>query len=300
MNPSIIDEPDWDQAADWQSLAEAAGADAAWPDYAPSEERAPRPRRRLALRPRVLAIGVLSAASIAGVVLVVLLGLLSPATPRPHAGRTPGQVLGAGPAVPPSHEPTAPVTGATSPPPTAHPTASGTGSTSSRGVPTPTPPRTAGTPTHTTAPAAPVTPASGTVVRIVNPRTGMAISATSSADGSPIEAIHSTGATARWRLVSSNGCYSLVNVGTGKALDNPDGSREDGTTMQLWTYIPGNANQTWCFTGVGPSLYSLLGYSGGCLLDLRDGGTADGTVIQQWGAPPQYPDDNQTWRLVQA
>ncbi|MFG2042311.1 RICIN domain-containing protein [Dactylosporangium sp. NPDC048998] len=124
------------------------------------------------------------------------------------------------------------------------------------------------------------------------------VSSSSAADGAPIVAIGTGGPAARWRLVDAgSGFFNIVNVGTGKALDNPDGSSDLGTQMQQWTIIGnGNYNQQWQFVDVGAGYRLIVNRANGMALDLRDGDTADGTVIQQWTALPDDP--NQQWRLV--
>jgi hypothetical protein len=109
----------------------------------------------------------------------------------------------------------------------------------------------------------------------------------------------SSGIAQQWRLVAASGsCYELANVGSGKALDNPNGSRMNGTQMQQWTIYAGNRNQTWCFQYVGGGRYSIRNLASGSLLDLEDGVSGDDVAIQEWGADPAAPNANQTWQLI--
>ncbi len=125
----------------------------------------------------------------------------------------------------------------------------------------------------------------------------MSVSHNSTNDGAPIVQSPATGTAQRWELVSSSsGCFQLVNQYTQEALDNPNGSYDDGTQMQQWSFAPGNINQTWCFYSVGTGRFSIQNRTSGSLLDLRNGG--DDGAIQQWGAQPYAPDSNQTWELV--
>ncbi|MEV6810744.1 RICIN domain-containing protein [Micromonospora sp. NPDC051296] len=157
-------------------------------------------------------------------------------------------------------------------------------------------------PPATTAPAY-TAPRAGITVRMVSYATGKSasVSGGSGADGARVVQSGSAGDTAQhWRILAGrSGCYHLVNVGTGKAFDNTDGTSVNGMQMQQWTYDNGNPNQIWCFTGLGDSRYSIKNMTSGFLLDIRDGGTADGVAVQQWNADPANPNANQTWRLIQ-
>lgn len=108
----------------------------------------------------------------------------------------------------------------------------------------------------------------------------------------------STGDSAQqWRLVQvGSGYYNVVNVKTGKALDNPDGSQANGTQMQQWTiWGAGNANQQWRFESAGGGYYLVINRASGRALDLRDGSAAAGAAIQQW--EPASTNPNQRWRI---
>jgi Glycosyl hydrolase family 46/Ricin-type beta-trefoil lectin domain-like len=151
---------------------------------------------------------------------------------------------------------------------------------------------------------APTTPRTGIVVRIASLAMGMSIGVRggSTGVGAPIVAgADSNSPAQRWRVVNAHaGCYHLLNVGSGMALDNTNGTSTNGIQMQQYTSYWGNENQTWCFQQVGPDSYSIRNLTSGFLLDLRDGGTSDGTAVQQWKADPAKPDSNQTWRLFLA
>jgi hypothetical protein len=176
--------------------------------------------------------------------------------------------------------------------------------TTSAGKTTGAPRTTAATKAGGATPAAvPVTaPAAGMVVRVVSRASGDSIGVAqgSTVDGAPIVASSNIAATAQqWRLVAADeGCFGLVNVHSGLALDDPDGSTDDGVQMQQWTTVSGDVNQAWCFRPVGAGLFSIRNLAAGTLLDLRDGGRDDGTAIQQWGADPAAPNANQTWLLL--
>ncbi len=158
------------------------------------------------------------------------------------------------------------------------------------------PPPTVGPPVATV-----VAPADGLTVWVVNRASGQhfGVAQDSALDGARIAQSISTSSAQLWRLAAaSGGCYQLANVHSGKALDNPDGSRADGTQMQQWTIGTGNPKQTWCFRSVGTGWYSIRNSASGSLLDLRDGVSGDGVVIQEWSADPAAPNANQTWQLI--
>jgi hypothetical protein len=202
--------------------------------------------------------------------------------------------------------------GASDPPPTnaataAPPTTAGV-SPHAPVPPSPPPAKNPATPATTTSkvvnpPAAPpavvTNPAGGMVVRLVNRASGRMVGVARAGDGAPIVQLSDTGTRAQWRLDAAGpGCFQLVNVESGRAVDNPDGTYVDGTQMQQWELVPGNTNQTWCLRSVGSGWFSVRNQTSGSLLDLRDGGTADGTPIQQWSADPAAPDFNQSWQLI--
>ena len=155
-------------------------------------------------------------------------------------------------------------------------------------------------PTAPTAPSA-VAPSNGIVVRLVSVASGQSVGVRdgASSDGAPAVQRTVTGEATRWRLVrTSGGCYYLINVYSGKALDNPEGSRADGTQMQQWATESGSVGQSWCFQSLGSQRYSIRNVASGSLLDVREGPSGDGVAIQQWSADPANPNANQTWQLI--
>jgi Ricin-type beta-trefoil lectin domain-like len=102
---------------------------------------------------------------------------------------------------------------------------------------------------------------------------------------------------AQWHLVRPGGaCYQLLNVHSGLALDNPNGTFANGVQMQQWQVATGNDNQIWCFQAVGDSWYSIRNQTSGSLVDVRDGLGVEGSAIQQWRGDPLSPNANQTWQ----
>ncbi|MFI6133920.1 chitosanase [Micromonospora sp. NPDC051141] len=201
--------------------------------------------------------------------------------------------------------------GTTHPPATPSPSAVPRSAAPRPAVPSPTPrgsrrpPATTGPPRPSSSPpAAPTaaTPRDGLLVRVVaTSGRSIGVAGGASSAGAKIVLSGGTGAAERWRLVAAtSGCFHLVNVRSGMALDNPDGTWTNGVQMQQWEYGWGTSNQSWCFTPVGRGRYSIRNLTNYYLLDVRDGGTTDGTAVQQWGADAAAPNANQTWRLVPA
>ncbi len=217
--------------------------------------------------------------------------------------------------VPPEPDPTPSAPGTGSPTPdqpyatTAAPQPSASVSPSASG-PVPRPTRSA-RPGSTTSPPAPVpspprptaiAPTPDAVVRLVSRATGGSVGVSGGSTGAGALIVQSGGASdsaQQWRLIPAHsGCYHLLNIRSGMAMDNPDGSSVDGVQMQQYTYFWGNTNQAWCFQPVGGGWYTIRNLTSGSLLDLRDGRPSNGTAIQQWGADPAAPNFNQSWRLI--
>ena len=100
-----------------------------------------------------------------------------------------------------------------------------------------------------------------------------------------------------WQLISAgSGYFNIVNVKSGKALDDPSGSTLNGTQMQQYTITgTGNANQQWQITANG-SWYTITNRTSGLPLNLTDGSLADNTSIQQYASSPSDP--NAQWQFV--
>jgi hypothetical protein len=220
----------------------------------------------------------------------------------------PGTPASATTSVPQPPQPPAPA-GRTSRPPTgsASPTTSGSGPSASDTTPATGPTTTGSTSsqpltslTATPPPVPVVNPGDGMVVRVVNQDSGQAMSVAgdSTNDGALIVQSPATSTVEQWRLVGVFGsCFALVNQFTGKALDDPQGSRDDGTQMQQWAYGVGDVNQMWCLRSVGKGQFSIQSIRSGQLLDLSDEG--DAGVIQSNGSSSD-PDTSQTWDLFAA
>ncbi|WP_198586983.1 endo-1,4-beta-xylanase, partial [Glycomyces xiaoerkulensis] len=83
----------------------------------------------------------------------------------------------------------------------------------------------------------------------------------------------------------------VTGAGSGRCLDVPDQSTENGTQVQIYDCWDG-ANQQWTYTDAG----ELSVYSGGSrkCLDAEGGGTSDGTAAIIWDC---HGGDNQRWNV---
>lgn len=291
-------------AAGWRDRApDATGDDPAPDDRWPDEELIPeRPpiasHRRLTGRH-----GSRIGATILGLLLAAAVGTIAlrgwAASGSPDAGDQPlpypADTVPAGPALLPDESLGAPTA---SPSPDGSPSMTKPATSPTAGPTQPVPGAGPGTPapTHTAA-TGPVAPAGGLTVVVVNQGSGKGFGPAqdSTADGAPIVQRTGSGAGEQWRLTAVSGsCYQLVNVRTGKALDDPQGG--DATAIQQWSFAPGNVNQTWCFQATDNG-YAIRNLAGGCLLQLRGGATGDGTPIQQSCSGTTLGSDL-TWRLI--
>ncbi|MEU1409489.1 RICIN domain-containing protein [Streptomyces sp. NPDC005728] len=102
-------------------------------------------------------------------------------------------------------------------------------------------------------------------------------------------------ASHQWELAQAGDArFTLRNVFSGKCLDNPAGSTEDGAKLHQWE-ADGGINQQWRFTRTAEDTYTLTSASSGKLLDVVTAGTkshhvvqhaASGSVTQQWRLIP--------------
>jgi glucosylceramidase len=96
----------------------------------------------------------------------------------------------------------------------------------------------------------------------------------------------------------SNGYNYILNLHSGLALDDTNGSTSNGTIMQQWAQVNGNANQEWTLTPAGNGYYYILNRTSGLALDDTNGSTSNGTRVQQWAQV--NGNANQEWSLVSA
>jgi hypothetical protein len=88
----------------------------------------------------------------------------------------------------------------------------------------------------------------------------------------------------------NTGYFNIINGNSGKAVDDTGGSLVNGTQMQQYTISgTGNSNQQWQITSLGNGYYKISNRTSGLVLDLTNG---------QWASSPNNP--NQSWQFVPA
>ena len=151
------------------------------------------------------------------------------------------------------------------------------------------------------APGMPSSPTAGLTYRLINRATGkpFGVSGASTNDGAQIiQWTDDADPDQQWTLANAgNGYDNIIDVNSGKALDDTNGSTSNGTQMQQWTISgTGNSNQQWQITAVGNGFYTIASKTSGDNLDLTNGAFGDGTPIQQW--QPSSGDANQRWEFI--
>ncbi len=86
--------------------------------------------------------------------------------------------------------------------------------------------------------------------------------------------------------------YYIVNEASGKVLDDPGLSANNGAIIDQWQ-INGGANQRWDLVPVGNGNYAIENEASHLVLD-NSRSTSNGTVIDQWQS---YGGANQQWQL---
>ncbi|MFD3655282.1 non-reducing end alpha-L-arabinofuranosidase family hydrolase [Streptomyces sp. NPDC058620] len=94
--------------------------------------------------------------------------------------------------------------------------------------------------------------------------------------------------------VDPNAWYTLVNRGSGKALDVSGADTGNGAAVQQWTRTD-SANQRFQFVDSGGGYYRLKAQHSGKVLDAYNYSTADGADIVQWS---DLNGTNQQFRLA--
>jgi glucosylceramidase len=154
--------------------------------------------------------------------------------------------------------------------------------------------------TVTVAPSTPTTPRAGQTYRIANRLTGkpFGVSGASTANGAQIVQWTDSGdPDQQWTLRDAGGgWFNIVDVNSGLALDDTNGSTANGNVMQQWALGSGNANQQWQINSVGNGYFSITNRTSGLVLDLSGGAIGDGTKIQQWAF--SSGNLNQQWQLI--
>jgi len=96
-----------------------------------------------------------------------------------------------------------------------------------------------------------------------------------------------------------SGSYNyIVNLHSGLALDDTNGSTSNGTIMQQWALTSGNANQEWSLVSAGNGSDYIVNRHSGLVLDDTNGSASNGTLVQQWAQ--SNGNANQEWNLVSA
>jgi chitinase len=75
--------------------------------------------------------------------------------------------------------------------------------------------------------------------------------------------------------------YMIRSLGSGKCLDVPNASDENGLQLQQWDCYNSDP-QVFIITGVGNSFYKIASAKTGKVLDIRDASTSNGAALQQW------------------
>src|SRR5260370_1155696 len=89
---------------------------------------------------------------------------------------------------------------------------------------------------------------------------------------------------------------NIVDVKSGLAPEDTNGSTSNGTVMQQWALNSGSSNQQWQINSVGGGYYTVTNRTSGLVLDLTGGGLGDGINIQQWAV--SSGDINQQFQLI--
>ena len=90
--------------------------------------------------------------------------------------------------------------------------------------------------------------------------------------------------------------YSVINKGSGKAMDVPGASTTPGTTLIQWS-SSGAANQRWLMSDAGDGRTYLTNVASSLLAEIGGGTTAPGAYVTQW---TNTTGDSQMWRIVDA
>jgi endo-1,4-beta-xylanase len=94
--------------------------------------------------------------------------------------------------------------------------------------------------------------------------------------------------------IVSGTVYSLVNVASGRSLDEPGGVTANGTLVQIYDSWNGT-NQQWRASLNSDGTYTLTNIASGRVLDEPGGQTANGTRIEVWDSNGGA---NQHWRAT--
>ncbi|GAA1245912.1 ricin-type beta-trefoil lectin domain protein [Kitasatospora nipponensis] len=97
-----------------------------------------------------------------------------------------------------------------------------------------------------------------------------------------------------WQLSAAGGAYTLTDVASGKVLDVPGNSGNDGVQLQQWT-ANGGDNQRWLLAPTTDGAYTLTSKLSGKVMDVYQALGTPGTKVIQYHATGQA---NQRWNLT--
>jgi hypothetical protein len=93
-----------------------------------------------------------------------------------------------------------------------------------------------------------------------------------------------------------NGAYKIVQAQSGKAVEDPGGSKASGAQMEIWTKT-GGANQMWTLFNIGNNVVELINNCSYMALEVQSGATNSGAAVDQ---APYTGATNQQWAVVPA
>lgn len=125
----------------------------------------------------------------------------------------------------------------------------------------------------------------GGTYKIVSRTSGLALTATGTANGSMVEQDSYTGAsTQQWTVTAlgnTEGSYRITNVASGRVLDVTGNSTANNGTIEIYdNYSTGN--QKWRISSTDSGYFSVMGVNSRKVLDMPSGSTAEGTDVQQY------------------
>ncbi|WP_255951214.1 pectinesterase family protein [Streptomyces odontomachi] len=95
---------------------------------------------------------------------------------------------------------------------------------------------------------------------------------------------------------SAGGTYQLAVTASGKCIDVPEASSDNGALLQQWGCTDGASWQQFKVTSVGSGVYELANVSSGKCIDVPSGVATEGLQVQQWGCGTDKT--NQQWTLT--
>jgi pectate lyase len=84
-------------------------------------------------------------------------------------------------------------------------------------------------------------------------------------------------------LPAAGGTYQLAVTKSGKCIDVPAGSKDNGALLQQWGCTSGATWQQFKLTAVNSTQYQLVNVNSGKCIDVPAASTASGVQVQQWG-----------------